>query len=163
MKLIAIYLIFITFGLQSISLESVRSDFRTAAKDNAKVSQFNNALKHINENDMVELIAYKGAGITLKSRLSKKIKDKRAFFIKGVNFIELAIDKEPDNIELRFIRLGIQENTPKLLKYKTKIAEDKSFILANYNTIRSKSLKKHIKLFVQQSDVFNAEEKLLIH
>ena len=74
MKLIAIYLIFITFGLQSISLEAVRSDFRTAAKDNAKVSQFNNALKHINENDMVELIAYKGAGITLKSRLSKKIK-----------------------------------------------------------------------------------------
>jgi hypothetical protein len=163
MKLIAIYLIFITFGLQSISLEAVRSDFRTAAKDNAKVSQFNNALKHINENDMVELIAYKGAGITLKSRLSKKIKDKRAFFIKGVNLIELAIDKEPDNIELRFIRLGIQENTPKLLKYKTNITEDKSFILANYNAIRSESLKKHIKFFVQQSDVFNTEEKLLIH
>ncbi len=145
--------------LQTVDLKLVRNDYKTAATDNTRLPSFNKLLSRVTKKDRVELIAYKGAGIALKGKYAKKIKEKRDFFIEGVSLVEYAITKAPENIELRFIRIGIQENTPKLLKYKANIEADKAFILANYNTIKEKDLKNHIVAYIQQSTVFTAQEK----
>ncbi len=42
--------------------------------------------------------------------------------------IERLIKKNPDNIHLRYMRLVIQENLPKILNYHFHIKEDKEFI-----------------------------------
>lgn len=39
------------------------------------------------------------------------------------------IKDNPDNIHLRYIRLFLQENTPKILGYTDNIEEDKSFLI----------------------------------
>lgn len=45
--------------------------------------------------------------------------------------MENAIKSQPNNAEYRFLRLMIQENAPKVLKYNTKIKEDIDFIKNN--------------------------------
>lgn len=162
MKIIMLFISIVVCGLQSVDLKDVRRAYKIAAHEQSQLIVYNKMLQNITKNDKIEFVAYKGAGIALKGRFSKKIKDKRDFFIKGVTLLEYAISKSENNIELRFIRLGVQENTPKLLKYKKNIIEDKQFILSHYRTITSADLKQHIKDYILQSKVFTSEEKLLV-
>lgn len=162
MKIIMLFISIVVCCLQSVDLKDVRRAYKIAAQEQSQLIVYNKMLQHVTKNDKIELVAYKGAGIALKGRFAKKIKDKREFFIKGVTLLEYTISKSENNIELRFIRLGIQENAPKLLKYKKNIQEDKSYILSHYRTITSADLKQHIKDYISQSKVFTSEEKMLV-
>ena len=64
----------------------------------------------------------------------------------------------PNNVEARLIRLSIQENTPKLLKYKANIDADKKQILLLFDK-QSSDLKEYIKNYVKQSKIFTEAEK----
>ena len=161
MKLFVVFISIMFLNIQSIDLNTIRHDYKEAAQDKTKVNSFNTQLINVTKKNKPILVAYKGAGIALKGRYSKKIKDKKSFFIEGVTLVDYALKKAPSNIELRFIRLGIQENTPKLLKYKGNISEDKDYILANFKTVKSSNLKKHIQEYVLQSKAFTAEEKII--
>ena len=125
--LVLIATFFIT--IQSLDLNTIRDAYKNAAQDQTKTEAFNASLAKVTKNDKLELVAYKGAAIALVAKHAKTLKAKKEGFIEGVTLVEYAITKSPNNIEARFIRLGIQENTPKLLKYKGNIDEDKHFIL----------------------------------
>jgi hypothetical protein len=159
MKLILLFIATLLFQSASLDLETVRGGYLKAVSSSDSIEEFNNLLSNISKNDDAIFIAYKGAGLTLYAKKAKKIKDKKAFFIEGVSFINLALSKSPNDIEIRCIRLGIQENSPKILRYKKKIAEDKQFLLNQYSQIESSSLKKYIQGFILQSEVFSEEEK----
>ncbi|MBO0591067.1 hypothetical protein I2486_06560 [Cellulophaga sp. E16_2] len=163
MKLLSVLILAISIKMLSIDIDTVRSAYKEAGQDKTKIEAFNSLLLNISKDDSnVTLVAYKGASITLLAKNEKSIKNKKNLFIEGVSYIEYAIEKSPKNIELRFIRLGIQENTPKLLKYKGNIEEDKQFILKQFKNISSSNLKKHIKDYVLQSKAFSDEEKSVI-
>jgi hypothetical protein len=159
MKLFIVFISVLFLNIQPIDLNTIRNGYKEAAQDETKITWFNKQLSSVTKKDKPVLLGYKGAGIALKARYAKKIKDKKQFFIEGVTLLEYALEKDPNNIELRLIRLGIQENTPKLLKYKAKIEEDKRFILSHYKAIKSSGLKKHTKAYVLQSKRFSIEEK----
>ena len=159
MKLFVVFISVFFLNIQSVDLNTIRDGYKEAAQDKTKVSSLNTQLASVTKKNKPVLVAYKGAGIALKGRYSKKIKDKKQFFVEGVTLVEFALKKAPNNIELRFIRLGIQENTPKLLKYKGEIDVDKDYILSHYKTVKSSNLKKHIKEYALQSKVFSVEEK----
>ena len=53
---------------------------------------------------------------------------KLSIFNKGKKRLESLIKRHPDNIDLRYLRLVIQENIPSLLNYKLNIKEDKLFL-----------------------------------
>jgi hypothetical protein len=162
MKILILFITTLSICFQTLDLNSIRDAYKIAANDKTKVDTFHASLKHITKADAITLVAYKGAAIALMGKKAHKIKDKKSLFIEGVTLVEYAIEKEPLNIENRFIRLGIQENTPKLLKYKEKIPEDKTFLLDNYADINSSQLKKHILDYILQSKAFSDEEKELI-
>lgn len=163
MKFALIFISIIALNLQTADLDHIRNAYKVAAQDSSKVPSYNELLAGITKSDKIELIGYKAAGIALQGKFAKKLKDKRALFIEGVTLLEYAIDKSPNNIELRFIRLGIQENTPKLLKYKGELVNDKTFLLTNFSRIKAQNLKKHIKAYILQSDLFSTEERLALH
>lgn len=104
------------------------------------------------------LVAYKGAAFTLKAKHASGIKQKKEGFVKGVTILESVIKANPNNIEIRLIRLSIQENTPKLLKYKDNIDADKKQILLLFHK-QAADLKEYIKKYVNQSTVFTKAEK----
>ncbi len=162
MRLIIAYISILIINMSSIDLNTIRSSYKEASHDKTKVTEFNKLLSSITKDDDAVLVAYKGAAIALKARYSKVLKDKKRFFIEGVTYLELAIEKAPNSIEPRFIRIGIQENTPKFLKYKGNIEEDKLLILSQFSTIKSTSLKNHIRDYILQSKLFTDEEKSVI-
>ncbi|HAV54046.1 MAG TPA: hypothetical protein DCX41_03820, partial [Aequorivita sp.] len=78
----------------------------------------------------------------------------------GVALIESAVSADASNVEIRYIRLSVQENSPKFLGYHKNIEEDKEFILKNYGSISSAELKETIKDFVMKSENFEQQEKI---
>ena len=159
MKLLFFTLLTFCFISYNIALPEVREAYKEAANDKAKVESFSLMLLSVTKKDNVALVAYKGASIALKARYSETLKEKKEGFIDGVDYIEFAVETEPNDIEPRFVRLGIQENTPKILKYKGDIEEDKQFILKQFKYISSTNLKNHIRDYILQSNAFTEEEK----
>ncbi|RED43138.1 hypothetical protein DFQ10_10650 [Winogradskyella eximia] len=159
MKLLNVLILAISITVLSLDVSTVRNAYKEAAQDSSKIEAFSKLLTNVSKNDDVTLVAYKGAAIALLARNEKRIKDKKDLFVEGISYVEYAIEKAPNNIEVRFIRLGIQENTPKILKYKGDIEEDKQFILKQFKNINSSNLRNHIKDYILQSKSFSDEEK----
>lgn len=156
MKLtLTIFLSFLNFVCQD--LPSVREQYSEATKSQKNAEDFYNLVANASKDNKV-MQAYKGAAIALKAKFAKDRKAKKALFIEGVKLLESAIKSEPNNVEIRLIRLSIQENTPKILNYKGNINEDKKLILANFGK-QNQALKEHIQSFVKQSTVFTDIEK----
>ena len=76
--------------------------------------------------------------------------------------IETAIKADSANIEIRYLRLSVQENAPKVLKYYKNIDDDKKFILDSYSDIRSMDLKEIVKDYILKSVIFDENEKSLL-
>lgn len=152
-----ISLFLILSGHFQTDLTSIRTNFERSADSKDNTALFYNSLKNYSGNDNI-MIGYKGAALALQSRFVVNKKDKKDMFVNGAKDIERAITKGPNDVELRLIRLIIQENTPKILKYKSNISEDKQMILANYDK-QSKSLKEEIKRYaLNQSKLFSDTE-----
>ncbi len=159
MKYLLLSFVLLFSTAQTLDLNTVRQAYKDAAQNQENVDAFYKSMQTVSKTDQMELVAYKGAAIALNAKSAKTLKEKKEGFIEGISFIEYAIKTEPNNIEPRFVRLGIQENTPKILKYKDAIEDDKQFILKQYQYISSSNLKMHIKDFILQSSVFTDEEK----
>ncbi|MCF6306408.1 MAG: hypothetical protein L3J09_00475 [Flavobacteriaceae bacterium] len=152
-------ILFISTFLLSPSLTKVRKDYVVAVSNKEQAIKLNKELIKVNKTDSKVLVAYKGAVLTLMARFAKGIKEKKEFFKEGTALIEYAVLENPDNIEIRVVRLGVQENSPKVVGYRKNKEEDKQFIIDHYNEVSSKELKDYIKGFVLQSKSFSEEEK----
>ena len=115
-------------------------------------------LEDVSKQDSKTLVAYKGASIALQAKFSPKKEDKKKQFIEGTQLLDYALKNDSNNLEIRLIRLSIQENTPKIMKYKANIAEDKQFIVSNFSK-QSNSLKDFVRVYLKQSKVFSEIEK----
>ncbi len=135
----------------------VREQYYAASKSKQNAEKFYNLLAKYNKENKI-MLAYKGAALALKSKYTTDKKDKKELFIEGVTTIENSVKQESSNAEIRLIRLSVQENTPKFLKYKANIDEDKKMILNSFEK-QSKELKEYIKIYINQSKVFTEAEK----
>lgn len=158
-SLLFIYL-FLSF-INSPTLDEVRSSYKNAGKSKKNAIAFYEKAKTI-KSKKATLIGYKAAGITLKAKYVKGVKNKKRLFKEGVAILEAQIKKYPKNKELRLIRLSIQENTPKLLKYKLNIFQDKEFLMKHIKFIKNTKKRNYFKSFVSQSKSFSKEEKSVI-
>lgn len=79
--------------------------------------------------------AYKGTLLMKKAGLVKKPKDKLAFFKEGRIKLETVIANNGTNTEYRFLRLIIQENAPRITKYRAQVEEDKEYIKKNFGSL----------------------------
>ena len=140
-------------------IETIRRGYIEAAQDDSKIAAFNELLANVSMEDSLVIVAYKGAALALTAKIEVGIKNKTAAFKKGVEYLEYAIKSDPENIELRFVRLSVQENSPRIVNYKDSIEEDKAFIFEHFQHILSTSLKEYIGDFILQSKAFSSEEK----
>lgn len=84
------------------------------------------------------IVAYKGASVILKARFVKDKATKKKYFTDGATLINDAVKNDSKDVENRLIRLIIQENIPKFIKYNQNIQQDKQFIVDNYNSAPKK-------------------------
>ncbi len=153
-----VLLVFLTlFSSWGIDLDSVRKQFEEAKASKESTESLYKLLKDYQKDDPV-LLAYKGAALTLRARYLNERSAKKDMVAQGIALLERAVKASPRQVEVRLIRLAIQENSPKILKYKMNIAEDKQMILSN-TSAQSTAVKSLVKRYVKQSQLFTAEEQ----
>lgn len=159
MKYLFLIAFFITVFGAAQDLNSIRLQYPDAVKSSELTDKMVNELSNLTSEKHTTLLAYKGALLTLKAKFSKSKNEKKEFFKEGVVLIENEIKADASNIEIRYLRISVQENSPRFLGYHQNIKEDKEFILENYSRISSRVLKDVIFEYVLESKSFEANEK----
>ncbi len=158
-------LVFLFLGLLltdvSPDLASVRNQYPKASNSEEAAKKLHNELISVTKNDVPVLLAYKGAVSTMMANYTQRIKDKKLFFKEGKELLEHALQSDPNNVEIRCIRLSVQENVPKITGYHKNMDEDKKFILANYAAMTDKDARLFVKGYVTRSGSFTDSEKQL--
>ena len=161
MKLFIILVGFISL-YANIEIAEVRQLYKQADFSEQNAVKLLGKLESITMADNKVLVAYKGAVTSMTAKYKKGAKLKKDIFKNGVALVEFAVASDSENIEIRFVRLSVQQNSPKFLKYNKEIEEDKNFILNSFNQIASTELKSYIRDYIFNSNYFTEEEKNVI-
>lgn len=136
--------LFIFSSFTIYSLDDVRKNYSQLATDKKMCSELLAQLEK-NKDQSATHLAYLGALQTIWANHVFSPISKLKTFNKGKKNIEQAIKKEPDNVELRFIRLSVQKNAPNFLGYHSNIKEDIQFIKNNRSQIKSNVINQYIE------------------
>jgi len=130
------------FNKPSIDLEILRANYQKAISDKKLCQTMIENLNSEKENSVK--LAYLGAFQTIWAKHTISPISKFNTFKKGKKNIEEAVKLDPDNLEIRIIRLSVQSNCPSFLGYRNSIEEDKRMIQSQNKNIVSVHLKKMI-------------------
>jgi hypothetical protein len=161
MKLLFIITVFISIFGTNLELTEIREAYVNAPRNKEVTMKLSDKLSSVSKKDSPVLVAYKGAVLTIKAKFAKGKNNKKELFKEGAELLEYAVKTSPNNIEIRTLRLSIQENTPKFLKYHKNIVQDKQFILDHFKGIASMAEKVFVRSYVLQSEGFSDSEKEL--
>lgn len=148
MKFYTLFISSILFLNISI-LDEVRTNYNKLAADKELCKKMILELEETKNNSDIHLAYLGGLQAIWANHVFSPI-SKLKTFNKGKKNIEKAIEKEPDNVELRFIRLSVQKNAPSFLGYQSNIKEDIEFIKNNRSEIKSDILNKHIEPLLKE-------------
>ena len=98
------------------------------------------------------LLGYKGAVEMGMARHDANVFKKMSFLGDGKDNLERSIKNDPNNLELRFLRLTIQTHMPAFLGYGGEKESDKAFVLANLNKAPSEEFKKRVHGFIKHAE-----------
>ncbi|MBV8325836.1 hypothetical protein [Chryseobacterium sp.] len=154
MKLILSFLAAFVFFFQS-DLESVRNSYAKANESNTNTQTFIDIAEKQPGSDAVT-VGYKAAAKIMEAKVSKG--NRKALVKTGATSLESVIKSNPNNAELRLIRLSVQENIPKIVGYRGSLKDDKEFLLTHYSK-QNAALKNYIKRFAMQSKTITEAER----
>ena len=150
MKIWTIIIIMLSVNISNgQNIEKIRRLYLQSSNNDAKLDSLNYWLSNYNQTNNL-MSAYYGVNLILKSKYLKNPFKKIKYFEKGRKILEDAIIKEPDNIELIFLRYTVQKNTPSILMYKKDIEEDYQSIKSELDSIKDQRLKKYISQTLQK-------------
>ncbi|MCS3532384.1 hypothetical protein [Chryseobacterium sp. JUb7] len=154
MKLILSFITAFIFFFQS-DLEALRNSYAKANSSDANTEIFINIAEKQSGSDAVTT-GYKAAAKIMEAKIAKS--NRKALVKSGATSLEAIIKSNPNNAELRLIRMSVQENIPKIVGYRGSLKDDKAFLLNNYAK-QNATLKNYIKRFAAQSKTITAEER----
>ena len=107
------------------------------------------------------LLGYKGSTLAMEAKYTLNPYKKLKYFNEGKSLLEKAINNDPQNIELRYLRLAIQSTIPTFLNYTKNIDSDKILLLGAIKSrlILDEDLLKKITLFLNQCKYLSQSEK----
>lgn len=155
MKIFLTIFVFVS-SLFGISLTEIRNDFESASKSEKNTTSFYKKLNAYTGGNQT-ILAYKGAS---KIMIAKFIKDKekrKNHFKEGAQLIDNAISYDSKNLENYLIRLIIQENIPKFIKYNQNIEQDKLFIVENF-AFANKEVQVLVKNYAKKYHTFTPQQ-----
>lgn len=68
-----------------------------------------------------------------------------------------AVKENPNNAEIRYLRLTCQLNTPSILGYKSDISADKNYLLQHFDEIKNAGLKKKIEQLLHDEGLIKSK------
>jgi len=106
------------------------------------------------------LLAYKGMAYFLEANLSINPYAKYTYFKKGKSLLEEAVNKNPWNAEIRFMRFCVQTSAPKFLGYISNIETDKYYLVEQWKGLNDADLKNKISNYMLTLSYFNDSQKI---
>jgi len=121
-----------------------------AAMASGKAEEVDAMLNELEKSSLPEKEAYTGALTMRKAGLTSKIKEKLDLFKSGRAKLEAAIKNDEGNVEYHFLRLIIQENAPKIVKYRSDLKTDAEMVNNSFKKL-SPELRDVIKDYSKKS------------
>jgi len=106
-----------------------------AAMASHEAAEVNKELDVLRETSFAEKPAYEGALLMKKAGLVGKPTEKLSLFKSGRSKLEAAIKEQDANIEFRFLRLIVQEKSPKIVRYKGNIETDAELVRKSFRDL----------------------------
>jgi len=125
-----LFLLTLLIGKHSIA-QKIDKQAVYAAMTSGKAEDIDKELEALGDNEQ----GYAGALLIRKAATVPKAKEKLKLFKDGRIKLETALVNEPDNTEYHFLRLSIQENAPKIVKYKGDLPADKQFVIQHFKKL----------------------------
>jgi len=126
MKKIIYISLLLCLSLTATAQDDIRAAFPRASDTKERAAAFYEMMSRKSAREPL-VQAYLGAAQMIYAKYFTK--NRQEYLRRGTENIEAAIRQSPQSIEIRMIRLSIQENLPKIVPYHRNIAEDKRFIL----------------------------------
>lgn len=146
----------ICHSIFSKDLKEYRALYYGVCLNETDIHDFNDFLE-LNNNDNTVTKGYQAVIWFLWADYHWSPVKKWKCFNKGKESLDELINNNNDNIELRFLRLTIQENTPKVLGYNTQKEKDKAFIFSRLNSIDDSDLKERITNYLRHNSMAKTE------
>ena len=144
MNLIAMSISFSLLGsiyMSNPTLTDIRSAYIDACNSGV-CDAFFGYTNNVNDVSTPEVDGYKSMVLFLEAKESHNPFKKYKLFSQGRESLELLINRYPSNIELRYLRLGIQRNSPSFLGYNSHIKLDEEFLNDHIHHLKDNHLKK---------------------
>ncbi|MBB6333134.1 hypothetical protein HNP24_004158 [Chryseobacterium sediminis] len=154
MNLIFSFITAFVFFFQS-DLETLRNSYAKANESNSNTQSFIETAEKQSGSDAVT-VGYKAAAKIMEAKITKS--NRKSLVKTGATSLEAVIKSNPNNAELRLIRMSVQENIPKIVGYRGSLKDDKAFLLNNYSK-QNAALKGYIKRFAVQSKTMTEAER----
>ena len=121
------------------------------------MTEVNQELDLLEASTSPEKEGYEGAMIIRKAGLVKLPTERLKLFKKGRIKLESALMSEPENGEYHFLRLIIQENAPKIVKYSTNLEADKQFVIKSFKKF-SPALQQVVTGYSKSSKILHPQD-----
>ncbi|OKS88915.1 hypothetical protein [Mucilaginibacter polytrichastri] len=134
-----VFILFLLTLTGFVKAESLWQKFEKSAfyqvMASGKLDDVNDELNAIAGAPAGDRDAYEGVLLMRKAGLVSKPKDKLQYFKSGRIKFQTAFMADSSNAEFRFLRLGIQEHAPKIVKYRSDINADKAYIKEHFKSL----------------------------
>jgi len=143
--------VFMSSNMFATPIEELRKLFDSAINNeqSAELLLQQSASNGIERNT---LLGYKAATQMIMAKFYFNPWKKLQAFNLGKGQLETAIQNEPNNIELIFLRYMIQKNSPSFLHYNNSIASDKKILLLSINNLKDQDLKSRISNYLKTAE-----------
>jgi hypothetical protein len=143
--------VFMSSNMFATPIEELRKLFDSAINNeqSAELLLQQSASNGIERNT---LLGYKAATQMIMAKFYFNPWKKLHTFNNGKAQLETAIQNEPNNIELIFLRYMIQKNSPSFLHYNLKLATDKKNLLLSINNLKDQDLKSRISNYFKTAE-----------
>lgn len=94
------------------------------------------------------LQVYRGAACFALARFEKKMDGKKKWIAEGIKWVEQAVNKMPEDVEIRFVRFSIQSNLPPAAGYAKHRNDDRLFISRHISRIPDESRRREMLILL---------------
>lgn len=127
--------------------QSLRDAYYQAAQSEEGMEVFQEEIDKWQQEDVLKS-GYEAMYFFLKAKYSWNPYAKLSYFYDGKDLLEEAIESDQDNLELRFLRLAIQDNLPEILNYNQEIEADRTFLNQHIGACADQDLKQRIEEYL---------------
>ena len=152
-------ILLILFNSAAIDIVELRKLYYKASDSRKSAAEFFDVMKRLKNDSNPLLIGFTGMAYMIQAKYSYNPYTKLTSFNKGRYLLDKAVASSPGNLELRFLRFGVQTNAPEFLGYNAQIQSDKAMLLKGWKKITDPDLKVRIKNYMLQSNYCNDNER----